>query len=342
MTVTFYQSDWDELWQQPPKPYPHHLFLDDFEILGVVPASLGQGYSRSMELCPGIWLDLSDQKFHQDWLVKIPAHHHLVQYELYLSGFLPHADTYPTLGGQRSYLSGSGISPAYTVRYERSQRLVAVSIHLLPEVFAEFFARMAGATDALMKVLLKSDDWKVSFFPNVTTEMRWVAQQMLNTPFHGSTRQLYLQSKVFELLTLQLHPLLSDQRLCQPLPGRKPETIARIYHAKEVLASRLESPPALLELAQSVGVSDRTLQRGFRDLFGTTVIGYLIQQRLNQAEQLLRERNYTVAEVANRVGYSHLGHFAAGFKRQFGITPSECLAGQRPLAGISSGSTRSN
>lgn len=150
----------------------------------------------------------------------------------------------------------------------------------------------------------------------------------MTSPFCGAARRLYLQSKVFDLLTLQLQPIFADQTLRQPPPGRKPDTIARIYHAREVLNSRLENPPALFDLAQQVGVSDRTLQRGFRDLFGTTVIGYFTQQRMNQAEQLLREGNYSVAEVANRVGYAHLGHFAAGFKRQFGITPSECLVGQ--------------
>ncbi|WP_202925163.1 helix-turn-helix transcriptional regulator [Myxacorys almedinensis] len=117
--------------------------------------------------------------------------------------------------------------------------------------------------------------------------------------------------------------------MCNPQPGRKLDTIARIYHAKEILHSRLEQPPALLDLARQVGVSDRTLRRGFREVFGTTVVGYLTQQRMKQAELLLRERTCTVAEVANQFGYAHLGHFAAGFKRQFGMTPSECLAGRQ-------------
>ena len=81
----------------------------------------------------------------------------------------------------------------------------------------------------------------------------------------------------------------------------------------------------LTELAAQVGVCDRTLRRGFRDLFGTTVIGYLTQQRMIKAEQLLRHGDYTVAEVANKVGYTHLGHFAAAFRKQFGVSPRECL-----------------
>ena len=79
-----------------------------------------------------------------------------------------------------------------------------------------------------------------------------------------------------------------------------------------------------------MGLSDRTLQRGFQSLFGTTVVGYLAEQRLLQAEQLLRERSMTVTEVAHRFGYGHLGRFAAAFKRKFGITPSGTLKLSKP------------
>ncbi|MGH3612200.1 MAG: helix-turn-helix transcriptional regulator [Pseudonocardia sp.] len=202
-------------------------------------------------------------------------------------------------------------------------------IHLLPEAFAKFYSGLAGSNDTLLKLLLKQEDWKVSFFPLVTRQAQRLAQQILQSPFHGATRLLHFQSQVFDLLALQLQPILADQRLTESAVGRKPDTIARIYHAKEILLSRLEQPPGFLELAQQVGVSDRTLRRGFRDLFGTTVVGYLTQQRMKQAEQLLRAGNCTVAEVANWVGYAHLGHFAAGFKRQLGIAPHECLAGRK-------------
>jgi AraC-like DNA-binding protein len=318
----------DELQQQAPKPHFPNLVLDDFEVLVGIPERLGGGYSRVMPVCPGGWLELFDKEFYQDWMIKVPAHDHPVQYLFLLSGLMHCEDVYPTFGDERSYFSGSGISPSYTGIHERSQRLIGVDINLLPEVLEQFWSSMAGANAALLKLLLKQNDWKVSFFPTVTAEMRQVAQQIFTAPFCGATRRLYLQEKVFDLLTLQLEAILADRRLSQSLAGRKSERVARIYHAKEILKSRLENPPSLVDLARLVGISDCTLRRGFQDVFGTTVVGYLTQQRMKHAEQLLREGNHTVAEIANQVGYAHLGHFAAGFKRQFGITPRDCLAGR--------------
>lgn len=165
----------------------------------------------------------------------------------------------------------------------------------------------------------------MAWFPSITVEMRTVAQQMLQCPFHGVTRRFFLQAKVFELFALQLHSIMADQN-SSPFSGTlKPKTIEKIYEARARLVAQLESPPSVLELAQQVGLCDRTLRRGFRELFGTSVIGYLTQQRLHQAKDLLSQGNYTVAEVANNVGYSHLGHFSAAFRKQFGVSPKQWM-----------------
>lgn len=81
-------------------------------------------------------------------------------------------------------------------------------------------------------------------------------------------------------MALQLAPILSTQNQLQRSPRLKPDTIARIHLAREILRSRFENPPSLLELSQIVGVSDacgglrlRNLRRGFQELFGTTVFG---------------------------------------------------------------------
>jgi AraC-like DNA-binding protein len=47
---------------------------------------------------------------------------------------------------------------------------------------------------------------------------------------------------------------------------------------------------------------------------------------MERARLLFEERELNVTEVAFAVGYTHLGHFAAAFKKQVGIKPSSYLA----------------
>lgn len=152
--------------------------------------------------------------------------------------------------------------------------------------------------------------------------MRSVVQQMIDCPFLGITKQLYLQGKVFELMALQLNGILGNDA-DDPAVSLKPDMISRIHYAAKILRSHLENPPNQTVLAQQVGVSDRTLQKGFKAVFGITPFVYLTQQRMNQSKLLLRQADHTVAEVANLVGYANPAQFAAAFKRQFGVTPSE-------------------
>jgi AraC-like DNA-binding protein len=46
------------------------------------------------------------------------------------------------------------------------------------------------------------------------------------------------------------------------------------------------------------------------------------------AKMLLQEGEQNVAEVASYVGYSNPGHFAAAFKRKFGMSPKICRLGR--------------
>ncbi|MEM6404363.1 MAG: helix-turn-helix domain-containing protein, partial [Cyanobacteria bacterium P01_D01_bin.116] len=49
-----------------------------------------------------------------------------------------------------------------------------------------------------------------------------------------------------------------------------------------------------------------------REVFGTKVFGYLHDYRMEQAKVMLAANKTPVAEVANAVGYSHLGYFGFG------------------------------
>ncbi|WP_414530108.1 helix-turn-helix domain-containing protein [Nodularia chucula] len=335
MTLILSQSDLDELHQQAPQPQVQNLVLDSFEELGGVPEILGRGYNRSMNLSPGVWLNFSDCQYHQDLMVKTPDHDHPIQIEIFLSGMIYFDDVHPNLGGTHSYFSGSGISRGYIEKHRAGERLTCVNVDISPELLDSFLLEDKQYNSDIQKLLFKGEDWKNSFYPKVTPAMRELAQQMWNPPYRGTAKRMYLQAKVFELVAMHLDWISAEQQPIFDTLGLRPDTIARIHHAKDILTKQLEQPPSLSELAQQVGVSVRTLQRGFRSLFNTTVVGYLKQQQLEQAERLLRQGaaeglrgTCTVAEVATRVGYGNIGHFSVAFKRCFGITPSQCLAGK--------------
>ncbi|WP_433796333.1 AraC family transcriptional regulator [Actinoplanes sp. CA-252034] len=111
-------------------------------------------------------------------------------------------------------------------------------------------------------------------------------------------------------------------------PGRPYPAARAIRQAIDLLHSHPEQPITIAKLADSTGVSERALQAGFQRYVGLSPTTYLRQVRLDRAHDELRQAEpgrTTVADVAHRWGFAHLGRFAGSYRDRFGVTPSQTL-----------------
>ena len=94
------------------------------------------------------------------------------------------------------------------------------------------------------------------------------------------------------------------------------------------LVDRAQGPVTALQLAIAVSVTQRTLERGFRELLGMTPAAYLRRYRMNRAQHELAHADpgsTTVTDIALGWGFSHAGRFSADYRRLFAEAPSETL-----------------
>lgn len=96
-----------------------------------------------------------------------------------------------------------------------------------------------------------------------------------------------------------------------------------IAQAQDILRARHADAVRMPELARSLGLSLRSLNRRFHQSTGTSPGAYLQQQRINSARELLRTSNLSIAEVALAVGYADSGYFCRLFKDAMKQTPRE-------------------
>lgn len=151
--------------------------------------------------------------------------------------------------------------------------------------------------------------------------MHTVIQQLLTCPYQGLMQSLYREAKSLELLSMRLSQL-QDPYTRGRRPLAAPE-VERIWWAEQILLERLTDPPTLTELARLVGLNDFNLKRGFKQVFGTTVFGYLLQHRMDQARQLLLDSPLTIEAVASKVGYASRNAFARAFRKHYGVYPKD-------------------
>lgn len=145
-------------------------------------------------------------------------------------------------------------------------------------------------------------------------------------------------SEVPPLLTGQFEQTLATMLLaCQPhtytaeLCADEPTSIAPSFvkRVEHYIEEHAHEPITIVEMAEHVGVSSRSLFAGFRRFRNTSPMLYLKEVRLRRVHEELEKScpgSVTVTAVAFRWGFNHLGHFTTDYKRRFGESPSETLA----------------
>lgn len=113
----------------------------------------------------------------------------------------------------------------------------------------------------------------------------------------------------------------------------RPRIVSRVVEAMQADPGRDWSAS---ELATEAGVGIRRLQQGFQRYLGRTPSQELLLIRLERVHaDLLAGRAASVAEAAYRWGFGHLGRFAASYRAQYGVAPSETLRSATPSRGRS-------
>lgn len=76
-------------------------------------------------------------------------------------------------------------------------------------------------------------------------------------------------------------------------------------------------------LARAVGLSRATFAARFHSLVGEPPMRYLFARRMREALTLLRDRRFSLAQIASATGYQSEAAFSAAFKRHVGLSPGE-------------------
>ncbi len=319
MAMTLSTTDYDELWQAANPRMGGSDREDWSEIREIVPPRLGQGYVQQIHL-RGIDLCLFDYRLHEDVCLISTAVDPSDSYEV---GF--------NLSGNRSgkrtgenFLEWGFRPTEQPLRqmFYANDPVLKVDLHLDPdhEVRHLMTSGLAELPQTFQVAGSSAMPW-LTDINVITPAMRSVLVQIWHCPFQGQTKHIFLESKCLELIALKLEQLKADATQRQPPSPLSADDRDRIYAAQKILIDHLDDPPTLLELARQVNLNDYKLKVGFKQVFGTTVFGYLHQYRMETARKLLHSHRLNVKEVAQSVGYANQSRFAAAFRKQFGVNP---------------------
>ncbi|NER00932.1 MAG: helix-turn-helix transcriptional regulator [Cyanothece sp. SIO2G6] len=327
MRVKFSATDIDELYAQWSQQPGVLLQEDSSETLLKLPPRMGHGWLQRVQLRPGLEVALRDIEFPEPFVAEVSESldWNFVEFTSSLSG---HAKAVTKGTQDEYYITPKQSRVSFFKDYsgwtecQSRQPMLNVEINVtVPVLNALISGHPTQLSPALSDVLEGTSTRTFSHSQTMDRVVLQAAEQILNCPYQGLTRRLYLESRAIELIALQLsigHFDPTNAPVYRPL---KANDVDCIYHARDVLLKDIENPPSLGALAQQVKLNDYKLKQGFRQVFGTTVFGYLYHYRMERAKYLLETSHLTVTEVAQAVGYESATSFSAAFKKRFGGPP---------------------
>ena len=204
--------------------------------------------------------------------------------------------------------------------HNKSSRIETFGINFDTEAFIKIGqngnAILQRFTDQIIskKNTILSPKWKTN-----NIRIQGVISEILNCSYPDQLRDLFLLSKSIELLVLQA-AMYEKKDGNQFIKSKKDQQ--NLIASKEIITKNLQNPPTIIELSKLVGINEYKLKKGFKELFGTTIYGYIHRCRMDLAKRLLMDSDQSIKSIAFEAGYSSPQHFSNSFKKEFGVTPN--------------------
>jgi len=156
-----------------------------------------------------------------------------------------------------------------------------------------------------------------------------LAEQIVRPPALSPWLQaIYVESRVLELLGEALGPWQEAQA---PEPENhntpSPTTVRRLREVRAFLQTSEADELSLDEIARRVGMNVNRLQTQFRQTFGSTVMAFWRESRLQRARMALEYEGLCIKQAASLAGYTCAANFSTAFTRRFGLTPKAAQRG---------------
>ena len=223
----------------------------------------------------------------------------------------------PPMTGNMIYLASTGEKSELS--FQKGVDYETFDIHLPLSMISQYAGEHRQLDYFLNQITLAKSAGLTENCISITPSLYHAIQQIKQCSFEGLTRKIYLESKIYEILAYCFEEQIATQTV--KLTTRDIESIHFVAH---IIQSNIGHPLTIEEISKKVGINQTKLKLGFKQLYGTTIFGYLQELRMNQAQKDLLNTADSIEEISIKCGYINTSNFSNAFKKHFGYAPSRC------------------
>jgi AraC family transcriptional activator of pyochelin receptor len=287
-----------------------------------LPPEEGKGYWDLTRIRDDIYVVVANFTY-KDPRVELVPGDGLVQFNFKLSGDMSLAvsRTEPLRWNRPSLLvwaQPTGVDISEWTAPSARERFIIISIR--PQFLAEHFLTSSLEAPPQLQAFVSDSREKIRYLHRPLTSQTFeVTTRLINNPFSGTLALVYTEALALELLCCAVQSFAASSGAAgEEYTERE---LKCLHAARTLLTRQLAPPPTIEKLARSVGMAKSTLTKGFKAVFGETILDYSLACRMRHALALMRDQCWSVAKASEAVGYAHPTSFTTAFRRHFGMRP---------------------
>ncbi len=175
----------------------------------------------------------------------------------------------------------------------------------------------------LLHMLSSGNELKVQLQSDFQEDFHKKASSLFSQQhFAPPSRQPREEEIIYDIVDSLLFYLERSNAVINAPIDRKRDLALR--KATEFVFDHLQDHISLSELCKEGAVSERTLEYAFKETYQVSPIEYIKSIKLNKVRsELHNSEGQMIFTIAAKYGFWHMGQFAADFKKQFGVLPSD-------------------
>lgn len=192
----------------------------------------------------------------------------------------------------------------------------SIGIEIMPAYYEDYLRKMypgvyASPYDAFIEVDETTD------FPEMVVLLKQIEDYMES----GMAGKLFYQAKVAEAVSLIIERKKKTKELHNIAISES--DMQQITSVTSFISDHYAFDLTIGQLSKIACMGETKLKRLFKQVHKCTIIDFIQNQRVSQAEYLLSHTDYPIKQVAQSVGYTHTSHFAELFRKTTGLLPGE-------------------
>lgn len=297
-----------------------------------VPEQLGEGFVRGTSFNSGIGIIEYNCTFKKDYELLFSINKtHPLKFIFCSQGNASHTfeednehhniDSY-----QNVIVSSSGLN-GHILSFKGNVKTHITSIEIIRGIFSHRNNYDFEGLEENLKRLFQDSVAENKFFyqGNYSMKSADIVEEINEKQYEGFLRSIFLESKILEMLVLQIEQYQDDQA-DESLPKiLRRSDVEKVRQASDIISENMTQNLSVDYLAKEVGTNVNKLQEGFKHMYKLTVNKYMQQVKLEAAKEMLNSSDYNISEIVQQIGLTNRSYFSKIFKERYGVSPKYFL-----------------